>query len=211
MNHLKLICCISIMYLSTSICEYLVHKYIMHHPKLQTISDHIQHHKDVNLNMTLVQDYNEDGMYFNSLSTIILIMIGFVMYYVIINKLFKYRLHNKYIGLITVIMGLLYKIIWNHLHYRFHMLHNKPYNKWNWYEKLSFKNHYMHHLQKGKRKGNYCILLLGADILFGTNNKCIDNYDYCRNMKSQLSKSEKELCNKQALNKKLPYNLQFCN
>ena len=115
MNHLKLICCISIMYLSTSICEYLVHKYIMHHPKLQTISDHIQHHKDVNLNMTLVQDYNEDGMYFNSLSTIILIMIGFVMYYVIINKLFKYRLHNKYIGLITVIMGLLYKIIWNHL------------------------------------------------------------------------------------------------
>ena len=210
MKYLKLISCIVIMYLSTSICEFVVHKYIMHHPKLQTISNHIRHHKDVNLDMTLIPDYDEEGMYFNSLSTIILIIIGFIMYYVIIKKMFKYIITNKYIGLIALIIGLLYKILWNYLHYKFHMLNNKSYNKWNWYEKIAFKNHYMHHLQKGKRKGNYCIILLGADILFGTNNQCINNNEYCRNMKSHLSKNEKELCKKQLLKKKLPYNLQFC-
>jgi hypothetical protein len=119
----------------------------MHHPKLQTISNHIRHHKDVNLDMTLIPDYDEEGMYFNSLSTIILIIIGFIMYYVIIKKMFKYIITNKYIGLIALIIGLLYKILWNYLHYKFHMLNNKSYNKWNWYEKIAFKNHYMHHLQ----------------------------------------------------------------
>ena len=60
------------------------------------------------------------------------------------------------------------------------------------------KNHIYHHLQKGDRKGNYNIILPGADILFGTYNTCIDNTEYCN--KDDLSEYDKKLCKLQKEN-----------
>ena len=37
-----------------------------------------------------------------------------------------------------------------------------------------------HHLQKGDKKGNYNVILLGADEWFGLNNKIVDNVEYCK-------------------------------
>jgi len=45
---------------------------------------------------------------------------------------------------------------------------------------ILFKNHSYHHLQKGSKKGNYNVIVLGADEWFGLNNKTIDNTEYCK-------------------------------
>jgi hypothetical protein len=41
-------------------------------------------------------------------------------------------------------------------------------------------NHRNHHLQKGEKKGNYNIILLGADEWFYKHNKYVNNTEYCK-------------------------------
>ena len=46
--------------------------------------------------------------------------------------------------------------------------------------KLLWVNHAIHHLQKGE-KGNFNIILPGADFIFNTyKGKCYDNSNYCK-------------------------------
>jgi hypothetical protein len=45
---------------------------------------------------------------------------------------------------------------------------------------LLLENHQKHHLQKGDEKGNYNVIILGADEWFGYNVQKVDNKEYCK-------------------------------
>jgi len=214
MNILKYILLIFVLYLSTSIGEFIIHKYGMHNITLNKhnipgISNHLDHHSDVHYDMTLNENHNDRGMYFMTSVTIILGIIVFLIYYFWINIIFKLKLDYKYIILISFIISIGYKLLWNNVHYKFHML-GKPFNQWTKYEKLLFRNHTYHHLQKGKTKGNYNIIFLGADYLFGQYNTCLNNKEYCDSLNGN-----NKLCNYQK-NKIVPnkfsrYGIKYCD
>ena len=49
----------------------------------------------------------------------------------------------------------------------------------NYINYLLYDNHKKHHLQKGSKKGNYNVIILGADEWFNTNVYKVDNKEYC--------------------------------
>ena len=68
----------------------------------------------------------------------------------------------------------------------------------------------IHHYNKGKNKVNYNIILPGVDYLMGTYKSTVDNREFCKKHKYE-SKKNKELCEFQENNIKLPYNIQYDN
>lgn len=199
--------------MATSVAEYSIHRYIMHSVNINKteFSYHIRHHEDVNHDMSLSKDHNNEDLYFNYSNTLILVVISFILYYTIINKVFRYKRSLTFIFILAIFVSLFYKISWDHLHYRFHMFHKVPYKTWNSFEKIAFHNHSYHHLQKGNKKGNYCIIFLGADHLFNTFNKCINNKDYCKKNYFNAPINIKKLCDKEEQNVKLDNGLKFCS
>ena len=202
-----------LLYISTSIGEYVIHKYLMHNYNLNksSITNHIRHHDDVNYDMTLSKKRQNEDLYFDLISTIILFALIYVIYYIIIKSVFGYNKSYIFIIILSAFVALLYKVAWDHLHYRFHMFHKIPYNTWNKYEKITFHNHAYHHLQKGIKKGNYCIIFLGADHLFKSFNTCIDNREFCKKNYHKVSKNIKTLCDYEKQKKQLPNEIKFCN
>lgn len=89
-----------------------------------------------------------------------------------------------------MIITFLYDYLWNKIHARMHNYNinysilKGPYDEDMFdldpSKKQLYMNHVYHHLQKGEKKGNYNIILLGADEWFGYNNKIIDNKEYCK-------------------------------
>ena len=197
-------------YIVTSISEWFIHKYIMHSNYLNNYdySNHIRHHNDVNYNMSLSNKV-EDDLYFSFTYTVEVLLLIFPLYYIIINKVFKYKKSLTFIFMLSLTITILYVLSWNYLHPLFHMISEVPFDKWTSLEKILFRNHAYHHLQKGDKKGNYCIVFLGADHLFGTYNNCINNKEYCEKNYHNLSKETKELYNMEKQNKKLKYGLKF--
>ena len=59
-----------------------------------------------------------------------------------------------------------------------------------WISYLLYNNHKMHHIQKGKKKGNFNIIFLGADEWFNDNRKSVNNENYCK------IHNEDEICKK---------------
>jgi len=183
----------------------------MHHEQLQyLIGKHIAHHKDVNPDMTLMNAEEPTSVHFGWGQTIMVFFVMIVINTAIINKLFEFEMPMRLICMISFMGACMYNLSWNYYHIRYHMLHNKHYNEWSAYEKYAFRNHMIHHAQKGKRKGNYAIILLGADSLFGTNNTCIDNTEYCKQDRSTMSESGRRACEMQ--DKQIPhgYGIEYC-
>jgi hypothetical protein len=176
------------------------------------LSYHIKHHLDVKYNMELNKNYvnNLDGLYFIWSSVVLLSIFAYLIYYVIIKVLFKYDIENKYILLLAISVLLLYRLIWNYIHPKMHQLSKEKIEDMNFIEKFLFKNHAYHHLQKGDKKGNYNIVVVGADHLFNDYNKCIDNKEYCKKNYNKLNKDSQELCDLERNNKKLKHGLKFC-
>jgi hypothetical protein len=54
------------------------------------------------------------------------------------------------------------------------------------FKTILLSNHENHHLQKGDKKGNYNVIVLGADEWFETNNKTIDNTEYCKTHTNEI-------------------------
>tara|TARA_B100001093_G_C26476996_1_gene863137 strand:- start:46 stop:699 length:654 start_codon:yes stop_codon:yes gene_type:complete len=206
----KFVLVVLTLYIFTSIGEWLIHKYIMHSNYLNNhnYSNHIRHHYDVNYNMSL-SNHVEDDLYFSINYTFMVLLLIFPIYYIIINKAFKYKKSLTFIFILSLIITILYVVSWNYLHPLFHMMSEVPYDNWTNFEKKLFHNHAYHHLQKGDIKGNYCIVFLGADHLFGTYNNCINNKEYCEKNYDNLSKETKELYDMEKQNKKLKYGLKF--
>ena len=201
-------------YIITSISEWMVHKYIMHNNYLNenNYSNHIRHHKNISHDQTLIKkNYHDEDLYFSITYTVMTTLLLFPIYYIIINKVFKYKKSLTFILMLSLFIAIIYTLSWNYLHPLFHMMHKVPYDKWTNLEKIYFHNHAYHHLVKGNNKGNYCIVFLGADHLFNTFNNCVDNKEYCEKNYHNLSKETQELCIMEKQNKKLNYGLKFCS
>ena len=92
--------------------------------------------------------------------------------------------------MIGIVITFIYEYLWNKVHTHMHNYETEfsiirgPYdeNLFNlgFMKDILYDNHKNHHLQKGQKKGNYNVILLGADEWFGFNNKIIDNIGYCK-------------------------------
>lgn len=184
-------------YFIISFLEWFLHKYIMHGDPniLENIPiignelkkksiEHLNHHKEVQINMEIKGE--KDGLNFGwKLFFILLIITNFLF---ITTKTFVSK-KNSFI--VSVIIILIYFMLWNTIHPEMHFIVDKIswkkgipsqkeyFNFDNCIYKWLLKNHTLHHLQKNNKR-NFNIILPGFDIIFDTYNKtCYDNTDYC--------------------------------
>lgn len=208
---IKILILIIILYLESSIGEVLIHKYFMHNKEGSLIRRlygdmHINHHLDVLNDMKLKDNFGDRGLYFALSDSLYVSILTFMVWYPTI-KLFGYDLGEEYLLVITTILGLIYKFTWDFLHYSFHQITELEKFKGSNVFKWLFINHSLHHLIKGKKKGNYNILFPGGDHLFGTYNSCIDNTEYCKNPHP----SYKQFCEDEKNKVQLKHGLKWCN
>ena len=92
--------------------------------------------------------------------------------------------------------------MWNILHPRYHRL-DDFYNENGIIENcfvINIWRHMLRHMNKGKDKCNFNIILPGADFIMGTYKGCVDNSKLC-NSNNKLTKEEIDLCAKQKVMK----------
>ena len=210
-KNLKLFVLVIVLYLLLTLGEVVVHKYIMHNKDNSFIrrvygNSHNVHHLDVLDDMKLKDNYEEEGLYFDTKYTIILSLVIFIIYYPVI-LLFQYKINILYILGLSLGIGLFYKFSWDYLHYSFHQINtieDKKKNKlFNWL----FKNHSYHHLVKGNKKGNFNIIFPGGDHILNSYNNCIDNKEYCKNPNPTHIK----ICEKERKRSPLKHGLRWCD
>tara|TARA_B110000977_G_scaffold84695_1_gene113100 strand:- start:12270 stop:12857 length:588 start_codon:yes stop_codon:yes gene_type:complete len=155
----------------------------------ETAEGHLGHHKQVQMDMKLESNKLEKSLFFgyDTLLEIffILLVVGMVNKHVL-------KMGNKSYICYIFAMTCMYSVLWNNMHVDMHgvkgtidyksgipnssgLLSRGPVYRYLW------KYHAIHHLQKGDTKGNYNIILPGADFLFGTyTGFCYDNIEYCK-------------------------------
>ena len=222
-NSLYIVKFIIVMYFFYSTIEWILHNKVMHgdpiklrkfpiigEPMAYTATTHVNHHKDVNMDMYLESNNLSSSLYFSWNVLLELIIIG-IIFSPLILKLLK--LSFKQFFIINAIVGVVYCVLWNNLHVDMHGIKDKIKLKdgiTNFPGLLSrgpiynylWKYHATHHLQKGGSKKNFNIILPGADYLFGTYiNFCYDNEKYCEETSDKrcLSKQKKCLTNNDVL------------
>ena len=230
MNNLTLIKVIILYYIILSFTEWFLHKNLMHRVDGNFISDNIQklhimiykysacdkheeHHKLVE-NDGHVND--DEGLFFLKSDVIFLILIVYILY-ISLSKLLINGLSKKHYMIMVVIVTLTiisYYLMWNILHPRYHRL-DDFYNEKGIIEncfiyKYLEKYHMLHHMNKGKDKCNFNIILPGVDFIMGTYKGCVDNSKLC-NSNNKLTKKEIDLCAKQKVGEKLPYGINYCS
>lgn len=209
----KTILFIVCLYVTLSFWEWFLHKYIMHSKKGQMFyndkygGEHISHHEEVNNDGSIKFRKDPKGLIFQWITLIPMGIIIFISLY-FINKLGKFKLSYKTLIIIVIVCGIAYGMLWNTLHQKFHYVHldyptskgfpciSELYNNesialhWLW------KNHMIHHLQKGDEKCNFNIILPGMDFILGTYQSEINNKNYCKKNKHNTNKI-KQLCKTQ--------------
>ena len=88
---MKLVLCIILIYVVISLFEWIIHRYVMHgNPDSlgeipifggilsQTARDHLEHHKHVNIDMTLKNNVKTKGVYFPWITTLVFISLIYV-------------------------------------------------------------------------------------------------------------------------------------
>lgn len=189
---------IMIYYILFSCLEYFYHKYIMHKYNnslfkkifkhiniLDNFFDklnksHIKHHLGVDKDMNIKNKNNDESLFMNweifLYLTIYLFFIGLISKYIS-----NYDISILSILLISFIVSFIWEYIWNKIHKK---MHNFDYNysiKYGPYDQgyfnldfianIFYENHKKHHTKYNIKKGNYNIILLGADEWFNTHNK----------------------------------------
>lgn len=195
---LRVVSIIVLLYICISLLEYLVHRQVMHCDLektrkiknklirkhiLDSCESHIEHHLDVEADMNISHVSSQKSLYFEWTTTIPLIIstiISFVVAMLICQT--NPLNHKMMIVILSIIITIIWQYLWNKVHPEMHNLENTlsikegPIEHKLSSKKLSnalLKNHSLHHLQKGSRKGNFNIILLGADEWFGRNNKLV--------------------------------------
>lgn len=186
-----------IIYVLLSFWEWVLHSQVMHgNPSVlkkvpilgdylaRTATSHVNHHKEVMMDMRLRHVKEVNSLFFSWMITAITTILMFISLW----GVFKFG--PKEAGLISAGLGVLVSFLWNNWHTDMHdsgvkvdasvgfpnnpgMISKGPLYKWLW------GYHAIHHMQKGD-KYNYNIIFPGFDFLVGTNKgRCIDNTDYC--------------------------------
>ncbi len=207
-SYISIINFILLIYIFISLIEFVVHKYIMHCnendlnnqlfkwiPEAQYSCElHKKHHIDTKPNMDLQDDYNEDSIIFGW-NMVIILIIPVVISFSLSNYLANTHLSIYILLLLSVITVIFISYLWNKIHPFFHKkeVHNFSIKDGPYEDKLNldfignmlYDNHVIHHLQKGEKKGNYNIIVLGADEWMGKNVKVVDNEEYCQTHKNE--------------------------
>jgi hypothetical protein len=194
LNNFKYIASLPIMYSCMSINEYITHKYYQHEEIKKIFKNlsnkrldlHLEHHMDINNNMTLrtddkwlksisykklsVHDYRGTAFsYKSTLKMIIQMIITSYPIFYLINFTF-----GEFLILLIPLM-IIHAILWNSMHPYMHDLDDV---NWNYgfkslsfirntsYYKYIYNYHKTHHLIDGSK--NYNVCCPGADYLFGT-------------------------------------------
>lgn len=207
--------CVS--YILLSMCEWLIHKNIMHCNKKslffniismfdtnklieETCNDHIEHHIDVKPDMNLFRVPRKESLFMGW--TVSKYICLFVILSLIISKYISgINLSYTKIIIFGIILTIFWSYLWNKIHPLMHKYKGKytiqegPYENildLNIINKLIYRNHSNHHLQKGSAKGNYNIIVMGADEWFGTYVIKVNNKEYCKNP----AVAHEEICKK---------------
>lgn len=178
----------AMLYCTASTLEWFSHRYVMHcyqnTPWILNLPDgfikeqcltHKRHHLSVKEDMSL-RDTSNDGLLFNIkaisvLSVITFVLLGGFSYYVGIKGVNVYT-HAA----VCVLAAFAESVIWNSIHTKMHDREvsvsfvpkiDTPESVY----KVYLKNHDLHHQIKGTDKGNFNVVVLGADEIFQTNNK----------------------------------------
>lgn len=170
-----------VLYLIGSIMEWVLHRMVMHcymywplllhdnaftavfplaQLKEQCVS-HLSHHKSVKPDMETTE--KDKGIVFQWESTVYLIgLLLPVLLLVTWGAGIRINLFAQvaYAAAITIVFTLL----WNHIHSKIHKIDGQSMA-----DNAFLRNHSAHHRVKGKDKGNFNIIFLGADELFNSN------------------------------------------
>lgn len=178
-------------YLLASLIEWLIHRYVMHcyvfWPSLLTKNSkiyeplkgacllHKKHHLSVNEDMTLNHhpEIGEVAFYWKTLFALFIPLTILVVFF---TKVCEFNISLSSVIGVCVGMIVLFGVIWNTIHPQFHDTHVDLTTKHppamlpgQYKDSVYFTNHKAHHNIKGAQKGNYNVVFLGVDELFGTN------------------------------------------
>ena len=198
---------ILLFYVFFSIIEFLSHKYAMHCDKNNLLSKiieyipflnvqyfltcekHLQHHIEVEPDMSLSNNKYKESL-FMGWNIYIYLFFAFLLCGLLSKIISNYNISYIYLFIFCSIITFIWEYLWNKVHIKMHdydieySILDGPYdeNLFNidLFKNILLPNHKNHHLQKGDKKGNYNVIILGADEWFGTNNKKIDNSEYCK-------------------------------
>ena len=216
--HAPLINFILMSYMCISLMEWVVHKYIMHCTNSNTfirniISNikfldnvckyHITHHVNVNSDMSVVDEKDDpqnDAKFRMGWNIYIPLTISVSIGFLFSRYISKYKISFLNIVILSSIISFIWEYIWNKTHTEMHKFEQTYSIKKGPYDngffnteilmKLLYKNHVMHHAQKGDKKGNFDVIFLGADEWLNSNNKTVDNTEFCKtNMDARVCKT----------------------
>ena len=201
---------VGLIYIMLSCIEYILHKYIMHCDRdsafvkmikkipiigsefFVTCNHHIEHHLDVEKDMHIDEPSSEAGLYMGWVISAYLVPITIVIM-AISRYISNFKISNSMIFVLSLTLSFVWQYIWNKVHVEMHNLENKysikkgPYDEGlldlNPVTRILFTNHANHHIQKGVKKGNFNVIIMGADEWFNSNNKNPDNSEYCKTHK----------------------------
>ena len=195
-NDVKIYNFIMIYYILFSCLEYFYHKYIMHgynnsilkkvFKNIDVLNNffdrlnksHIKHHLGVDNKMNITDENNDESLFMNweifIYLTIYLFFIGLISKYIS-----NYDISILSILILSFIVSFIWEYIWNKIHKKMHNLeynysikygpYDQGYFNLNYIANILYENHKKHHTKK--KKGNYNIILLGADEWFNTHKK----------------------------------------
>ena len=182
-----------LLYFLFSFSENLVHRYLMHgdRNKYTGSLNHWTHHEHTldDMNLKNSDGYNSSvnkylGLYLLWCNTIMIFIVGLIegfALYFILKYLCKMNIVWWSVFIWVILFSIYQSSFWNTIHPD---IHNIKYNLswkegipgWSGY-KIIFtgglydwfkRNHELHHLRKGNRKGNFNVTLPGADFIIGT-------------------------------------------
>ena len=189
--------------LVVSALEWGIHKHIMHGDpeKLgqvpvagawlrRTAQTHNDHHLDVDNDMRIPGHTDPEGLYFSWGSTVPMFAVATAIMLCVdraLNGVGPVRTLQT-----GVVLTAVFSFVWNSVHARMHEHGLRvtlkdgvpsldgvtrkmgPVYEWMW------RNHALHHMQKGGAKGNYNIIVPGFDFLMGTHtDRLYNNAKYC--------------------------------
>lgn len=182
-------------YLLATTSEWVLHKYIMHcdvnahwllnskswllHDLRRTCNSHRRHHLSVASDMSLVGPHAGDAhaLVFDWVLTAkLLVLLPSIMYVVVKQAKLGISLKTHAIASLVAVLG--FSVVWNTVHPDMHRYDGGfPAMPPRYTDSgdsvtsnsLLYRNHQLHHQVKGKSKGNFNVVFLAGDELFGTN------------------------------------------